>query len=349
MRHKEPSTIVGLDVGDRTTQVWAIAAGSGEVQLDLSVSTTKAAVRRILRDRDRCRVVLEAGTHSRWLSELIEDLGHEALVANPRKLRLIYADTNKSDRLDARRLARLGLHDASLLYPVRHRARSTHEDLAVIKARDQLVSQRAAIVLKMRGMVKSSGERLSRCATENFARTVRDEIPEGLRPALEPLRQTLGALDAAIAEYDALVEKLARERYPETLALTTVPGVGTLTALAYVLTLEDPCRFRKSRDVGPALGLVPRRDQSGDRDLQLRITKAGDDYLRRLLVEAAHCIVRDRSPDSDLKRWAQARAERGGAIARKRAIVAVARKLAVLLHRLWVTGESYRPLKDEAA
>jgi transposase len=139
------------------------------------------------------------------------------------------------------------------------------------------------------------------------------------------------------------IEQLCQEHYPETHHLRQVSGVGPITALAYVLTLDDPDRFRKSREVAPALGLVPKRDQSGDRDPQLRITKTGDSYLRRLLVGSAQYILGPFGPDCDLRRWGLKLAQRGGKNAKKRAVVAVARKLAVLLHHLWVTGEVYDP------
>lgn len=349
MKQQQISTVVGLDVGDKTTHVYALDFETGEVIVDGPVNTTRKAIRRFLGTLGRARMVLEVGTHSRWLSVLLEEMGHEVLVADARKLRMIYADTNKQDRLDAQRLARVGRMDPRMLYPIHHRGEQTQQDLAVVKARAHLVAQRTQIINLMRGMVKSSGERLRRCDAPHFAQRVESDIPEGLQPALEPLRKILLEIGKAIAAFDKELRALTKNRYPETAALMQVPGVGTVTALTYVLTLENPGRFRKSREVGPALGLVPRRDQSGDRDLQLGITRTGDWYLRTLLVEAAHCILREGSPDSDLKRWGLARAARGGPIARKRAVVAIARRLAVLLHRLWVTQADYEPLRGAAA
>jgi transposase len=348
MKQPQISTVVGLDVGDKTTHVFAIDFETGEILSDGPVSTTRNGIRRFLGRLERSRVVLEVGSHSRWMSSLLEEMGHEVLVADARKLRMIYADTNKQDRLDARRLALVGRSDPRMLYPVHHRGEQAQEDLAVVKARAQLVGQRTQIINLMRGMVKACGERLPRCDAPHFAQKAEGDIPDGLRPALEPLRRILLEIGKAIAAFDKDLRATAKERYPQTAALMQVYGVGVVTALTFVLTLEDPDRFRKSREVGPALGLVPRRDQSGDRDLQLRITKTGDRYLRSLLVEAAQCILQERSPDSDLKRWGLARAARGGPIARKRAVVAVARRLAVLLHRLWKTQAAYQPLRRAA-
>ena len=349
MKQAQVTTVVGLDVGDRTSHVYTIDFETGEVLAEGPVNTTRLGIRRFLGHLGRSRVVLEVGTHSRWLSAMLEEMGHEVLVADARRLKMIYADTNKQDRLDARRLALLGRADPRMLYPVHHRGEQAHLDLAIVKARAGLVSQRTRVVNQMRGMVKACGDRLPRCDTRNFAQRVEGDLPAGLQPALEPLRKVLLLSGESIAAYDRDLAALAKTRYPETAALTQVYGVGVVTALAFVLTLEDPGRFHKSREVGPALGMVPKRDQSGDRDLQLRITKTGDSYLRSLLVEAAHCIMQERAPDSDLKRWGIARSARGGPIARKRAVVAVARRLAVLLHRLWVTGARYEPLRKPAA
>lgn len=349
MKQEQPTIVVGLDVGDRMSHVYAADFETGEVLAEGPVATTAAAMRRFLGRIGKGRIVLEVGTHSRWLSVLLEEMGHEVLVADARKLRMIYADTNKQDRLDARKLAWLGHAEPRLLYPVRHRGVQAHQDLSVVRARSHLVRQRASTIHVIRGMVKAAGARLPRCASKRFAERMAEEIPEGLRAALEPLRRALELLDALIGEYDRQLDAMVKERYPETEVLMQVPGVGTVTSLAFVLTIEDPGRFRKSRDIGPALGLVPRRDQSGDQDKQLRITKTGDWYLRTLLVEAAQCILHRNGPDSDLKRWGMLRAERGGRIARARAVVAVARRLAVLLHRLWVTGAKYEPLRAKVA
>jgi transposase len=349
MKQPQVSTVVGLDVGDKSSHMFILDFETGEVLADGPVSTTPKAIRRFLGKLERSRVVLEVGTHSRWLSALLEEMGHEVIVADARRLRMIYADTNKQDQLDARRLALLGRADPRMLYPVHHRGEQAHQDLAVVKARAQLVDQRTQLVNMMRGMVKACGERLPKCDAQYFARRVEDKIPKGLQPALEPLLKVLVEINKAIIAIDKKMLAMTKERYPETAALMQVNGVGVVTALTFVLTLEDPGRFRKSRDVGPALGLVPRRDQSGDRDLQLGITKTGDGYMRTLLVEAAQCVLKKKSPDCDLKRWGLERAARGGRIARKKAIVGVARRLAVLLHRLWVTQAAYEPLRNAAA
>ena len=273
------------------------------------------------------------------------------LDCNARKLRAIYHNPRKDDRADAETLARLARLDPALLSPIHHRSPQAQADLAVLRSRDALVRSRTLLINHARSIVKSSGARLPSCSADSFAHKVAPDIPEPLHPALLPILGTIASLTQQIREYDRQIEQLCQDPYPETKLLRKISGVGPLTALGYSLTLENPDRFRRSREVGPALGLVPRRDQSGDNDPQLRITKTGDSYLRRLLVGSAQYILGPFGPDCDLRHWGLKLAERGGKNAKKRAVVGVARKLAVLLHHLWKTGEVYDPFyqsKSEA-
>jgi len=343
------TAVVGVDVGDDWSHICAVDLATGEVLVEGRVRTRREALRARFAAMPAARVALEVGTHSRWMQALLLSLGHEVVVADARKLRMIFQGTNKQDRLDAWSLAKVARLDPQLLYPVRHRGVQAQSDLSLIRARDQLVRTRVKLVTMMRSMVKATGERLPACATERFAERTRGELPDCLRDSLEPVRAVVAEISASITRLDQRIEAAARSRYPQVWPLTTVRGVAVLTAMAYILVLEDPARFARSRDVGPALGLVPRRDQSGQTDRQLGITRTGDGLLRRLLVECAQHILRDCSADSDLKRWGMAIAARGGGKAKRRAVVAVARKVAVLLHRLWVTQEDYVPLRNDAA
>lgn len=342
---KETTLTVGLDVGDRYVQV-CVLDEAGQVVEESRVPTRRAALERRFAGRERMRVVLEAGTHSPWLSRLLEGLGHEVLVANPRKLRLIYQNDSKSDRVDAEYLARIGRLDPSLLAPLKHRSAQTQEDLALLRSRSSLVRARTQLITHVRGSVKSFGGRLPRWGSEAFARKAESQIPEALRPALSPVLRAITQLTQEIKALDAQIEKTAEERYPETRLLTQVPGVGTLTAQCFMLTIEDPARFPKPRAVASYVGLRPRRADSGSISPQLRITKAGDEHLRWMLVVAAQRILGPLGSDSDLRRWGLTLAAKGGKNAKKRAVVAVARKLAVLLLRLWQTGEAYEPLRN---
>jgi transposase len=335
---------IGMDLGDRWTHV-SVLDGSGQVVEESRVATQPASLRRWLAARSPSRVVLEVGTHSPWVSRIVEEVGHEAVVANARKLRLIYANEGKSDRVDAESLARVGRLDASLLHPIQHRSAGFQADRVLLRSREVLVRTRTALVNHVRGSVKAMGRRLPACTTPAFARRASSELPTELQEALAPVLAVIEELSKRIRAYDRAIGKRAAESYPQAERLRQVTGVGALTALAFVLCIEDAGRFPRSRTVGAYLGMIPRRSQSGERDPQLRITKAGDEGLRRLLVGSAHYILGPFGPDTDLRRFGLRLAERGGPAAKKRAIVAVARKLAVLLHRLWVTGESYEPLR----
>lgn len=336
---------IGMDLGDRYSQL-CVLDSEGQVVEEVRVRTEERALRAAFGARAPARVVMEAGTHSPWVSRLLEELDHEVWVANPRRVKLISGSDKKSDRNDAETLARLGRMDPALLRPIRHRSAETLADREMLRARAALVAARTQLVNHARSAVKVAGGRLPTSSTPGFARKVAAAIPERLRPALEPILAMITALNETLRHYERELEAMAETRYPETACLRQVAGVGVVTSLDYVLTLEDPHRFAQSRSVGSYLGLRPRQHQSGDTERQMRITKAGDRELRRLLVQSAHYILGPFGPDTDLKRFGQRLAARGGKAAKKRAVIAVARKLAVLLHRLWVTGEEYRPLRQ---
>ncbi len=348
--NKNSTIFVGLDLGDKFSYI-AILDQDAEVIEETRLPTTKSAFKRKFSSLSPCRVAMEVGAQSRWVSHLLREFGYDVLVANARKLKAIYANPRKDDRTDAETLARLARLDPNLLSPIHHRSPQAQADLSVLRSRDALVRSRTLLINHVRGIVKSFGDRLPSCSANYFATKVAPSIPEALQPALMPILDTIASLSQQIRVYDRQIEALCESKYPETKLLRKVSGVGPLTALAYTLTLEDPQRFPKSRAVGPAVGLVPKRDQSGDRDPQLRITKTGNTFLRRLLVSSAQYILGPFGPDCDLRRWGLRLAERGGKNAKKRAVVAVARKLAVLLHHLWKNGEVYDPfyhvLKNE--
>jgi transposase len=256
---------------------------------------------------------------------------------------------NKTDDRDAEMLARIARFDPKLLSPITHRARVAHRHLAVVKARDALVRSRTDLVNFVRGTLKTAGIALPKCSTPAFGKAVRAmQLGDLLWQAVAPVVETIEGLTVKIRQFDRQIVELCRQKYAETARLQQVAGVGPVTALAFVLTLEDPKRFRKSREVGPYLGLVPKRDQSGQCDKPLSITKAGNTYLRRLLVSAANYILGPFGPDCDLRRYGERIASRGGKVARRKAKVAVARKLAVLLHRLWESGDKYQPIRRKA-
>jgi transposase len=337
-----PVEVIGIDLGDRWSRFCALDA-AGNVKEEGRVQTTSMGFAAAFGTLPRTRIVIEVGAHSPWISRLLQAEGHEVIVANPRKVRAIYQSDRKNDQLDARMLARLGRVDVNLLSPVEHRSSEVQNDLALIRSRNALVSARTQLINTARGMVKSTGGRLPKSTTAAFAGKVGMLIPVELKATLTPLLRSIQGLTEQIDRYDERVEQLADRKYPETRLLRQVKGVGPLIALTYVLTIEDPGRFRRSRQVGSFLGLRPRQSESGESAPQLGISKSGNNHLRWLLVQAAHYTLSRLAPDSRLRRWGLELARRGGKNAKRRAVVAVARKLAVLLHRLWVTGEVYDP------
>jgi transposase len=334
---------IGLDVSDRFSEAYAIDS-EGEWIESLRLRTSPEGLGKGLSRYRGARLVLEVGGHSPWISRQLEGQGFEVIVANPRRVRLIAESDSKNDRFDAEHLARLGRVDPALLSPIVHRGERAQRDRVLLLARDGLVRARTQLINQVRGFAKSLGTRLPSCSSEAFPKRARAAGSPDLFPGFETMLGMIEQLTREIRTMDREVERLCRDRYEETALLREIPGVGPLTALAFVLTLEDPQRFAKSRAVGAYLGLRPRQRDSGGQRPQLRITKAGDALLRRLLVSAAHYILGPFGPDTDLRRFGLRLAERGGKAAKKRAAVAVARKLAVLLHRLWITGEAYEPV-----
>jgi transposase len=333
---------IGMDLGDKNNTI-CVLDGAGEVALRKEIVNTKESLVKFFRRYKGSLVALEVGTHSPWISRELEALGCEVLVGNARKLRAIWTAKDKCDGRDAEMLARIARVDRTLLYPIHHRGEEAQADLATMKSRDALVGVRAGLVNHVRSTVKGTGHRLSKCSTEAFFRKSQESIPAGLRPALMPVLEAIEAISEQIRAFDKEIATRMQERHPEAKRLSQVPGVGPVTSLGFVLSLEDCTRFKKSRSVGAYLGLTAKRDQSGQTDKQLRITKAGDEYVRRLLVGCSHYILGAFGPDCDLRRFGLKLAARGGKNAKRRAVVAVARKLGVMLHRLWVTGADYDP------
>src|SRR6478672_5819395 len=344
-RNFDQKLTIGLDLGDRSSW-YCVLDEAGEVRLEQKLGTTPKAMKEMFGAMPRSRIALEIGTHSPWISRLLNQLGHEVIVAHARNVRLIGESRKKDDRLDAQTLARLARIDPKLLCPVKHRSAKAQADLTVIRARAGLVRARTALVNTARGLAKSYGERLRGCNVRNLNPEKAESLSPELQAALEPLLNAIESLSERIVEYNQRIENLAQQSDPRVALLKQIKGVGTLIALTFLLRLEDPHRFAKSRDVGGYLGLQPGRRNSGQSEPQMHISKEGDPYLRTLLVQGAQHILGPFGVDCDLRRWGLKLAERGGRNGKKRAIVATARKLAVLLHHLWVSGEVYDPLHN---
>jgi transposase len=343
----ESNTVfVGCDVGDKTSEL-CVLDGAGTVVERRQVPTTAGGLKKGLSRYTAATIALEVGTHSRWIEEVLTAAGHRVIVANARQVQLIWKRRKKTDKADALLLARLARVDLSLLAPVQHRSRAAQIDLAAIRSRDLLVQARTKLVNHVRGMLKPFGVKPVACSTKSFPVRVAEQVPVELLPALAPVIEVLRSLNDQIAAHDRQIHQLAAS-CATTMRLAEVDSVGALTALTFRLTIEDPSKFKKSRVVPAFLGLTPAKEQSGDSDPQKRISKAGDPLLRRLLVQCAHHLLSHGGRDCDLRRWGLSLAQRGGSNGRKRAVVAVARKLAVVMHRVWVSGETYRPLRAAA-
>lgn len=341
---REWTITVGLDIGDRYSHFYVIDREGHRIETG-RVATTPEAIERWCRVMPAARIVLESSTHSPWISRVVAAAGHEAIVANARRLQLIAQNDSKSDPVDAELLARLGRVDPQLLAPIRHRGAEAQLALAGLRTREVLVRVRTLLVNHVRGSVKAVGARVPKCSTESFARQAATALPPELAPQLTPVLEEIAALTQKIRQTDRAVVEAVATTYPEAQALTQVAGVGALTALSFVLTLEDPARFPTSRAVGSYLGLRPRMRASSMSVPECHITKAGDAMVRRLLVGSAQYILGPFGPDTDLRRWGLRLAARGRKAAKKRAVVAVARKLAVLLHHLWRSQDVYVPCR----
>jgi transposase len=334
--------VIGVDLGDRWTHMCALDRETGEVLWHRRVATERTAMASLLSSLARAQIVMETGTHALWVARLAMDVGHDAQVVDARRVRSITHDVRKSDRRDAEMLARLARADLGLLHPIRVRSAATHLHRSHLRARHALVRMRTLAVNAVRGIAKSHCVRLpSGWSTEVFGGRAASVLEADLLEAVAVIVENIEDLTRSIRVMDRQLEVVAAEAYgEETELLREIHGVGPITSLAYVLAIEDPRRFARSRDVAAYLGLVPKRSQSGEQDPRLGITKTGDRYVRQLLVSAAVYVI-NRGPDCALQRWGRALRERGGRAPGKRAATAVARKLAVLMHRMWVTGECY--------
>ena len=334
---------IGIDLGDRKSTVCVIEP-EGQIVTEQAIMTGPGSFKDYFRRLPPSVAVIEVGVHSRWANRILAECGHDVIVANPCKVKLIFGSDNKNDRVDARSLAQLARVDRKLLFPITHRSEEAQAALSLLRARDSTVRARTRLINTVRGLVKPTGIRIHAATTADvFPDRVCEQIPEDLRPATTPLLEQIQSLSDAISVYDQYAAHLINTKFFHAQRLQQVPGVGPLTALAFVLTLDNPNRFDTSRKVGAYLGLRPRQDQSGERNPQLGISKGGDEFVRRLLVQSGHYILGAFGPDCNLRRWGLALAARGGRRAKKRAVAAVARKLAVLLHRLWISGEAYEP------
>jgi len=339
---KRNASALGLDLSDRTFNFCRLTEGTSP-PVEGKRRLTKLDLSEVWALYPADVVVIEAGTPSSWVADHLVSLGARVIVADPRKLRAVTADVRKSDLRDARMLARLGLADEDLVAPTYVRSVAHRRWMALLKARDQLVRVRTATILEVRSQVKVAGGRLPPCTTKGFERC-QALLPADLAPLLGPSFDVIRSVNVAISQLDDQIEA-AGKADPDVQRLRRVHGVGPITALAFVAVVGDPTRFARTRDVGAYLGMVPGRSQSGDDDPQMRITKAGCGFLRRLLVQCAQFLIGPFAKDCTLRRKGLALVERmGPKLGRRKAVIAIARKLAVVLLSLWKRQTDWQPL-----
>jgi len=340
---KHSTQYIGMDLGNKKSSI-CILSGKGEVLKREEIGMTKVHVEAYFKKEKKSVVVMEVGTSSPWVSRIVKALGHQIVVANARNIALIVKGSRKSDKVDAEQLARLARADMELLHPVEHRSEAYQNDLLLIKARGGLVEGRKRLVLQVQGLLKSLGHQLPKCSSARFSQQI---LPTEVKEAMAPLMSAIDALSVQIAACDRKIEEVSK-RYPQTRRLREISGVGPVTALTFILTIGNIARFKKNRDIGAYLGMVPKRRQSGGCDPRLGISKQGDVYLRQLIVQSAHYIMGPFGPDCDLRRFGEAQLQKDS-FRKKRVIVAVARKLAVLMVAILKSDTSYEPLRTANA
>lgn len=346
MNSNKTNKTIGVDLGDKLNHV-CVTDKDGNTLSEFTIPNKQKDWLCLLSKYRGALFAIEVGTHSPWVSRLITENGSTCIVANARKLRAIYQNERKCDKLDALMLAKLARVDPDLLCPISHGTEDNQLHGLSLTMRDTLVRQRVNIISSIRFSLKSLGIRLKSCSTNKFATHCREELEgSNLLPFITSSLDVLDSINLQLKSLDKEIANIILKHYPEAINLQQIPGVGPITALNYVLTISDPNRFTNNRDVGAYLGLVPRRDQSGQMDKQLSISKTGNSNLRRLLVQCSQYIIGHFGPDSDLRRYGLRLAARGGKAAKKKAIIAVARKLAVLMLVIWKGHEHYNPLQN---
>ncbi len=337
---KKPLATLGIDLGDVTSNVCLLNRAGGQMG-EFEVDTTPEGFQKFFQELpDASRIALEVGTHSPWANRLLRELGHEVLVVNARKLakRRI-----KTDRRDAQMLAQKAYQESEDLVQVRHRGEQQQIDILVVQVRATLVETRTKLINAARGKVKPFGCRLAAMDTDNVTAALADNLPEGIAGSIKSILRVVEEVNLELQLLDDQITELIKQ-YPATKEMMKIRSVGPVTALTFVLTISDPKRFDSSRTVGVALGMTPSKYQSGQNDPQLGISKAGDAYLRGLLVQCSQLILAKNGGDSDIRRWGLKLAGNGtDGHQKKRAVIAVARKLAVLMHTLWTSGAAYDP------
>lgn len=336
---RRTATVTGLDVSEKHIQICEIDVD--DVVSEGRIATSDKKLREYFEGRAARRIVIEMSSHTRWITELLRSFGHEVLVVDPRRMKLVSGTLYKDDTLDAQTLAMLARDAPRLLKTVPLRDIEHQRLLTMVRARATAVEGRTRIINAIRGMLKPYGYRVPRSSHSVLATYLWSEVEAPILRLIEPLMVLLETFDGQIARYDQEAERILPQLPPNARQLREIPGVGPLTVLYFVAIIGDPNRFAKSRDVGPYLGLCRRRDDSGEYQSELGITKAGDRYMRALLANCVSHIMGPFGKDSDLRDWGLKKLGGATRVEKKKMKVALARKLAVLLLTLWKSGKPY--------
>lgn len=351
----EYCTTIGIDVSDRTSKICVMQKmpdGERRIVIETTCATTREGFSEALSKLDRSwPIAFETGTHCRWMDRHFKSLGFTTFIANPGKVPSISKSTTKNDRNDARELARLAIADVAMLHPVKLRDEVYQQMLRYHRGRNELICVRTKLISQLRGFAKSIGFRIEDCSTERFHKLSKGDWPVDLETVAWPLMDVIEVVNLKIKAFEKSIKDLSEQ--PEFKGMVDrvrlVYGVGDIGATAFVAAIGGyPDRFEHSRDAGCYLGLVPKQDQSGDKDKQLHITRAGSCLVRTVLIECAGVVLQSNAKETDLKLKGLRISMNGGLIARKKARTAVARGLAVtMLALLKNPDREYIPLSEE--
>jgi len=343
----QKAAYIGIDLGDKKHAI-CVTDKDGVIIEEYFITNTRQQLESLSEKYPESQIAMEVGTHSPWISRLLKSKDHKVIVANARKLRAIYTNERKSDKEDARILARFLRADVNLLHPIEHVSEESQKAQLNLKLRNGLVKQRAALITTVRGVMKGLGHRLPACSTASFHKKALhflQQHPEH-SASITPVLDTLEVITEQIAHYEQQIADEIEENHPQAVIFQEIPSIGPITALAFTTIIGSPDRFKSPRDVGAWLGLVPRRDQSGESDKQLPITKTGNGYLRTLLVQCAQYLLGHFGPECALREAGLKIANRGGRSAKKKAVIATARKLAVMMMAMWQKQTTYQPYPE---
>jgi len=346
MEKRSMKYYAGLDVSVKETSV-CIVDEAGKICREVKVASHPEDLARLLNDPalPPVRVGLEAGPLSQWLFSGMAEAGLPVVCIETRHTKaFLKAQVNKSDRNDARGIAQM--MRVNLFRPVHVKTLTSQKHRALLTARKLLQEKAYSIENDIRGLLRNFGLKVGTVGAVKFDERVRElveDVPE-LADIMGPLLTSRKQLRGAFMTLHGKLLSIVRDH---TLCrrLMTIPGVGPVVSLAFSSTIDVPARFKKSKAVGPALGLTPVLNQSGESHRVGRISRCGDDMMRHLLYEAAQVMLTRVLKWSWLKAWAMNIARRRG---RQKAIVALARRLAVIMHRMWIDGTEFRWTREAA-